>query len=269
MTRLSKKLLVPAVFAATAILTTLPNRPALSVALPLANPVPASHYTIEIQSPQPRITFKRRSRAVDLSKLLDMKREHQFSIEQPVAGPNDKLFGTIEIRSNKFKPFTKWNSAVQKMDREEANLAAFKRKFKPWLGYFDSLKKKDGMEQLAAINSFMNRSRYVRDIINWGVPDYWESPGEFLAKFGDCEDYAIAKYMALKYLGWKIDQLRVVAVKDMNLRVGHAILAVYYEKKIFILDNQIKVVVDSRRIHHYKPVFSINEHHWWLHRHRV
>jgi predicted transglutaminase-like cysteine proteinase len=72
--------------------------------------------------------------------------------------------------------------------------------------------------------------------------------------------------MALKYLGFNPDKMRIVAVKDMNLRVGHAILAVYVEDKIFILDNQIKVVVDSRRIHHYKPVYSINEKYWWRHR---
>jgi predicted transglutaminase-like cysteine proteinase len=52
----------------------------------------------------------------------------------------------------------------------------------------------------------------------------------------------------------------------MNLGVGHAILAAYHDEKIFILDNQIKVVADSRRIRHYKPVFSINEQFWWRHR---
>ena len=269
MARLSKKLLVPAVFAATAVLTAMPDRAARSVGLPPIESLFLAPYTIHVQSPKPRITFKRRSRAVSLSDLLARKEAHQFEIEQPVEGPNKLLFDTLEIGSDKFGPFKKWNSAVDKMNREEANMAVFKRKFSPWLSYFNSLKSKDGMEQLQAVNSFMNRSRYVTDIINWGVKDYWESPGEFMAKFGDCEDYSIAKYMALKYLGWSIDKLRVVAVKDMNLRVGHAILAAYYDSKIFILDNQIKVVVDSRRIHHYQPVFSINEHHWWRHRRRA
>ena len=57
------------------------------------------------------------------------------------------------------------------------------------------------MSQIKAVNNFMNKSRYIQDNKNWGKKDYWASPGEFLAKFGDCEDFSIAKYMALKYLG--------------------------------------------------------------------
>ena len=41
----------------------------------------------------------------------------------------------------------------------------------------------------------MNRSPYIVDPINWGVKDYWESPGQFFSRKGDCEDYAIAKYL--------------------------------------------------------------------------
>ena len=112
----------------------------------------------------------------------------------------------------------------------------------------------------------MNRSKYIQDAKNWGIKDYWASPGEIYAKFGDCEDFAIAKYMALKYLGFDPGILRVVAVKDLNLKVGHAILAVYFNKRILILDNQIKIVVDSRKIRHYQPVYSINEKYWYRHR---
>jgi hypothetical protein len=43
-------------------------------------------------------------------------------------------------------------------------------------------------------------------------------------------------------------------------------LAVYHDKRIDILDNQIKIVVDSRRVRHYEPVYSINEKAWWRHR---
>ena len=57
-----------------------------------------------------------------------------------------------------------------------------------------------------------------------------------------------------------------MVLKDLNLKIGHAVLAVYLDDKILILDNQIKVVADSRRIAHYRPVYSINEQHWWRHR---
>jgi predicted transglutaminase-like cysteine proteinase len=87
-----------------------------------------------------------------------------------------------------------------------------------------------------------------------------------MTKFGDCEDYAIAKFLSLKRLGWTDDELRVAAVKDLNLNVGHAVLIVYYGGKTWVLDNQIRRVVATASIRHYQPVYSINETSWWRHR---
>ena len=92
-----------------------------------------------------------------------------------------------------------------------------------------------------------------------------------MTNFGDCEDYAIVKYLSLKRLGFEDDDLRVVAVKDLNLKVGHAILVVFWvdtrngQKRALVLDNQVEKVVDARAIRHYEPVFSISGQHWWRH----
>lgn len=180
--------------------------------------------------------------------------------------PSNLLFGTEETQSDNFQPFEKWTGAVDKMMKERANVEQFKVRFKKWLDFIDTLKDKDKTVQVAEINKLMNQADYVQDQTNWGISDYWASPGEFLSKFGDCEDYAIAKYMALKYLGFPPEKMRIVAVKDLNLKVGHAILAVYLDDQVAILDNQIKIVVDSRKIRHYEPVYSINEKAWWRHR---
>jgi len=179
---------------------------------------------------------------------------------------NALLFGTAETQSTNFKPFKKWRGAMAKTAKEQTDLAAFKKKFSKWVKFLDTLKGKDQLTQIKAVNKFMNQAKYIQDIKNWGIKDYWESPGEFFSKFGDCEDYSIAKYMGLKYLGFNPEKMRVVAVKDLNLKVGHAILAVYYKKRILVLDNQIKIVADSRKIRHYQPVYSINEKYWWRHR---
>ena len=135
-----------------------------------------------------------------------------------------------------------------------------------WTKFLDSLKGKDKLAQLKAVNKQMNKAKYIIDKTNWGKKDYWATPGEFMARFGDCEDYAIAKFMSLKRLGFDAKTLRVVAVKDMNLKVGHAILVVFLKDKPYVLDNQVKIVVEARKIRHYRPVFSINEKAWWRHR---
>ncbi len=72
--------------------------------------------------------------------------------------------------------------------------------------------------------------------------------------------------MALKHLGFKEKDMRVVVVQDLNLRVGHAILVVYLDGKPYLLDNQIKQVIGANRVRHYRPIYSINEKNWWLHR---
>jgi predicted transglutaminase-like cysteine proteinase len=112
----------------------------------------------------------------------------------------------------------------------------------------------------------MNRKRYVIDPTNYGVPDYWASPVQFLHLNGDCEDYAIAKYLALRELGYDDEELRVVVLDDLNLGVAHAVLAVYSDDDVLILDNQIDTVVSANVIRHYRPIYSVNERHWWLHR---
>ena len=128
-----------------------------------------------------------------------------------------------------------------------------------------ALKSVDRRAQLDLVNDFMNKFPYIEDIVNWGQANYWEAPLEFLHKSGDCKDYAIAKYMSLRYLGWPVDALRLVVLRDVNLSADHAVLAVYTADGILILDNQIRDVTNAQNIHHYRPYYSINEQYWWFH----
>jgi len=131
--------------------------------------------------------------------------------------------------------------------------------------FLDSIKSKSRLEQIVAVNGLINKAKYVADDSNWSQKDLWNSPGEFMARFGDCEDFAIAKFVSLRMLGFPLDSLRVVAVKDLNLKVGHAILVVMLDGKAYVLDNQISQVIEATKIRHYDPVFSINEKFWWRH----
>ena len=183
------------------------------------------------------------------------------------------FFKTVETQSKNMKPFKKWTTALKRYTKAEAEQKGGcdtkkfnKCHYDEWIAFLDTVRGKDKLAQLKAVNKHMNKSKYIVDKTNWGKKDYWATPFEFMAKFGDCEDYAITKFMSLKHLGYDANDLRVVAVKDMNLKVGHAILAVFVDGKVYILDNQIKIVVEAKKIRHYKPVFSINEAFWWRHK---
>jgi predicted transglutaminase-like cysteine proteinase len=188
--------------------------------------------------------------------------------------PQSSFFGSMEIRSDNLKPFTKWRTALERYTAETARERAGTCQstmfntchYEELQRFLDGIGDTDRWDQLVEINHYMNTRQYITDPRNWGVPDYWATPGEFMAKFGDCEDYAIAKFLSLKRLGWTDDELRIAAVKDLNLKVGHAILIVYYAGKTWVLDNQIKRVVETESIRHYQPVYSINETSWWRHR---
>ncbi len=182
------------------------------------------------------------------------------------------LFGTSEIRSSNLAPLTHWTGMMERMRTTPEPFADVCEApdeqlchLKQWNRFLDGLRGLDRRDQLDRVNAYMNKFPYIDDITNWGRANYWEAPLEFLHKSGDCKDYAIAKYMSLRYLGWPVDALRLVVVRDMNLSADHAIAAVYFNDQILVLDNQIRDVTNADNIHHYRPYYSINEENWWFH----
>lgn len=85
-----------------------------------------------------------------------------------------------------------------------------------------------------SINARVNfNTQYRTDLMQYGVPEFWIQAG----KYGDCEDYALAKRNALLSKGF--------AIADVNLVVcitetgdGHCVLLVKTDKGNYILDNR-------------------------------
>ena len=180
------------------------------------------------------------------------------------------VFNTQARQSSDMSAFHKWHKVRNKHESHMGRMRAACEKgrgcaLERWEAMLDAAKDKPWREQLVTVNRYMNASPYVKDIVNWGVTDYWETLHEFTSRRGDCEDYAIAKYESLKRLGFNSKDLTIVVLNDMNLRTLHAVLAVNKGGHTYILDNQIKEVLKDSAIHHYKPIYSINEYAWWRH----
>jgi predicted transglutaminase-like cysteine proteinase len=180
-----------------------------------------------------------------------------------------RLFGTVEFRSP-VKNLPKWervrNSEQQRptfVSRgvDAQNAAVSER----WRNMRDKLRAAPLAEQIKAVNNFFNQWPYKTDMEVWGVEDYWETPREFIERSGDCEDYAISKYYALRDLGVPAELLRVVAVKDAIRNYGHAICVVFVNDDAVILDNLTNLTLSHKRLTHYKPQFSVNENFLWRH----
>jgi predicted transglutaminase-like cysteine proteinase len=134
-----------------------------------------------------------------------------------------------------------------------------------WAGLITSVSGLGRRAQVAAINRWFNRLDYVDDLANWGVGDYWETPFEFLdLGRGDCEAFAIAKYYTLRALGFDVTTLRIVIVDDRRRNMQHAVLAVFLDGEVLILDNLADEPVPDLALRHYQPLMSINELGVWV-----
>jgi predicted transglutaminase-like cysteine proteinase len=136
---------------------------------------------------------------------------------------------------------------------------------KAWTDFLTGLRGLDARAQLQAVNRWTNAKPYVDDMANWGVPDYWETPGEFIAHGGDCEDFAIAKYFSLVRLGFPSRDLRIVIVSDSQAHDFHAVLVARLEGALWLLDNQQPDVVPLEAMAQYAPIYSLNENGGWMH----
>lgn len=175
-----------------------------------------------------------------------------------------KLFGSSEKQSGSLTAFTKWIDMFEKFD-VAMNSSYGQEKMQDFLQDLSAFKGQSLEDMAYSVNSLLNQVRYVSDNTNYGKSDYWATPIEFLTRGGDCEDYAIAKYTALRILGVPEERMRVAIVQDLQKNIPHAVLIVYTDKGAMVLDNQIKSATRADSISHYKPIFSINRTAWWLH----
>ena len=123
------------------------------------------------------------------------------------------------------------------------------------------LKQKNEFEKLLGVNNFVNQMRWVSDQYTWGVEDYWASPLEFLGRnMGDCEDYVIAKYFALRRAGISDEKLYFTYVKAVGYDKVHMVLSYYPSAKSIplVLDNINKKILPGTHRQNLIPVYSFN-----------
>ncbi len=183
------------------------------------------------------------------------------------------IFGSKEIRSSRLTKFKKWVGVLTRYTKEQPGELKVCRPTQTnpchvarWRIFLKQIAQLPPKQQLVQVNAYLNRWLYKVDPVIYSKKDYWATPLQFFYKNGDCEDYAISKYVSLLHLGFKRHNLRIVVLQDLNLKVPHAILVVFVDGQPLVLDNQIKQVVHASRIRHYRPIYSINDKNWWLHR---
>ncbi len=130
-----------------------------------------------------------------------------------------------------------------------------------FLAIVDGARALDGRARLGEINRAINLSiRPVSDLALYGINDVWSPPLVTLAKgAGDCEDYAIAKFVALQEAGVAIEDLRIVILRDDVREEDHAVVAARLDGSWLVLDNLHMAMAGDRQVRDYlRPLFLID-----------
>ena len=130
-----------------------------------------------------------------------------------------------------------------------------------FLSIIELARQHNGRARLGWINRAVNLGvRATSDWAQYGVIDFWASPLQtFNSGAGDCEDYAIAKYVALRHLGVAPEDLRFLIVRDRIRQAVHAIVAVHFEQEWLILDNRTMAMLNTEHSRHYYPMFVMDD----------
>src|ERR671935_1137679 len=163
----------------------------------------------------------------------------------------------------------KWREVLARINSEEetltacrANLDACSPAARRLLQLVELGRQRAGRARLGEINRAVNLSiRATSDWTQYGVDDFWSAPLATIEKgAGDCEDYAILKYLALREAGISSDDLRLLIVNYPRRRTIHAILAVRLDGEWLLLDNLTMVMVNSLEATQYQPLIALDYH---------
>jgi len=176
------------------------------------------------------------------------------------------LMGSAEVLARDLS--SKWADLQSRIRSEEviiaacrANSAGCSAGARRLLQIVELGRQREGRARLGEINRAVNMSiRPVSDWAQYGIDDFWSSPLATLsAGAGDCEDYAIVKYIALREAGIDPDDLRLLIVRYPRRKTNHAILAVRVDADWLILDNLTLIMVNILETEHYHPLFALNQ----------
>jgi predicted transglutaminase-like cysteine proteinase len=119
-------------------------------------------------------------------------------------------------------------------------------------------------DALRHINGFFNGWPSKQDADTYGKEEHWATPEEFvLNNGGDCEDYALVKYMALRNFDVPAENMWMLLVYDRGRGAYHAVLAVYAGERLFMLDNLSRpsylLIPEAVFLKTFTPLVAVNE----------
>ena len=190
--------------------------------------------------------------------------------------------GTLELIRKSAEPFglsvmelsggslrEKWIGVERRLDDEMVQLAlcdgdrehCVSAPALRFLGIVDAARAKQGRAQLGEINRAINLAiKPESDMAQHGQIDVWSSPLDtFASGAGDCEDYAIAKFVALRMAGFAPADIRIVVLRDLLRGEDHAVALARLDGHWLTLDNRRMAMIEDTDIRNYRPLFVLDD----------
>ncbi len=174
---------------------------------------------------------------------------------------SDDFLNHTKRQTTSVNNLPQWKRVIE--DYAFTRLMAPSQKVRAWDEFMASIKDDPPIRQILKVNLWFNGFPYKQDNWIYNEGDYWASPSEFLENGGDCEDYAIIKYLTLRQLGFTTQKMNIAVVYDVFSGTDHAFLIVEHDDESFILDSRENMTVPSHYSKRYKPHFAFNEQHVW------
>jgi len=165
--------------------------------------------------------------------------------------------GAYEARWHLLQPLIGLESEILALCRSGSTpCSAAAAKFN---GIVEAARARSGRARVGEVNRAVNLAiRPMSDQAQYGAPDIWATPlMSFASGAGDCEDYAIAKYVALVQAGMPAADLRLVVVHDRRTDEGHMVAAARVDGDWLILDNRTMRLVADRDVPDLTPMVAL------------
>jgi predicted transglutaminase-like cysteine proteinase len=185
------------------------------------------------------------------------------------AGKSAEPFGLFTATLSAGGVRAKWLDVDHRLDDERVQLAlcdgdrerCVSAPALQLLAIVDNARARDGRARIGEINRAINLAiRPVSDLAQYGQVDVWTSPlVTFAHGAGDCEDYAIAKYAALRLAGVAPEDLRIVIMRNTISGEDHAVTAARLDGHWLTLDNNRMALIEDADLRNVRPTFVIDQ----------
>lgn len=130
----------------------------------------------------------------------------------------------------------------------------------------------DPVGKLRLVQDEINqRIRWMPDLDNMGVADFWANAGETLKRgTGDSEDIAIVKMQVLKAAGFDPKDL-YISIGRHNVRGAHILLLARTARGFFVLDDPLQGggVTTPSQHGRFTPIMTLGQGMSWIHGRRI